>query len=89
VSAPLTLYREHGRRVSEELAAWEMAGEVAKIAETASGQRREALQAAAEGQREVARQHHDAVRVLRAQLADGGWRPPVGYAGRPDGQESR
>ncbi len=77
VVMPLTWYRDHDRRVIEEVNALTMAGVAAVAAETASPADREALLAAADRQLDIARGHHDAGRILREQIALAGYLPPV------------
>jgi transcriptional regulator with XRE-family HTH domain len=77
VCPPLTMYRDYDRRTGEEAAALVMAGEVAGAAESAADEvSRRALLTAADAERQLARQHRDARRVLREQLTRGGWLPP-------------
>lgn len=77
VTMPLTWYRDHDRKVLDEVSALTMAGVAAGAAETASSADRERLLAAADRELERARQLHDQGRTLREQIDLAGYLPPV------------
>jgi hypothetical protein len=91
VVMPLTWYRDHDRRVIQEVNALTMAGVAAGAAESATGADRAALLAAADRQLDIARGHHDAGRILREQIDLAGYLPPVpgelNYARETPGRE--